>query len=41
MHQPLGLIDPSTTLQDPLAVALEPGMKRLHLEHWLPLLGLV
>lgn len=41
MHQPLGLIVPSTILQVPLAVALFPGMKNVQFEHFLLPLGLL
>ncbi len=41
VHQPLGLIDPSTMLQVPLAVAELPGLKNLHCEHCCPWLGVL
>jgi S-formylglutathione hydrolase FrmB len=41
VHQPFGLIEPSTILHVPLAVGELPGMKKVHFEHLCPLLGVV
>jgi hypothetical protein len=41
VHHPFGLIEPSTTAQVPLAVAVFPAVKNLQPEHFWPFLGVV
>jgi hypothetical protein len=41
MHQPLGLMEPSTTLHVPFLLGELPGMNWVHVEHFCPFLGVL